>query len=241
MVRRAFELMATLPFSEVADALNREGAQHRAARAWISNAVKDLWRRHEVYIGKVMTRRGAEVRDGNHEPILDEETRREAVAGVTNRKRAKGKLPPTSKRLYLLCGLVYCSCGTRMHGDARLARGQAWRYYLCPVSEGRRAAFGADGELIECDQRRVPADVAEAFVAAPRAAGARGGDHGRPGGAVTAAPSAPARDGRPRARSGSRPGCSDSATCTAGAIWPRATYRLQVHEVRAQLAQLPGG
>jgi hypothetical protein len=89
-----------------------------------------------VYRGNVATRRGAEVRPGSHEPILSEQEFREAVGGVEGRKHATGKRPPTAKRLYLLRGLVYCACGTRMHGDAVVSRGDVWRYYLCPVAEG---------------------------------------------------------------------------------------------------------
>ena len=164
VVRRVFDLLARLPFSEVADVLNREGVCHRAPRAWTVNSIKDLWRRGPVYRGNVMTRRGAEVRPGRHEAILTEEQFRRASAGVQSRLRHTGKEPRSAKRTYLLRGLVCCSCGTKMHGTGTLSRGQLWRYYICPVAERKRAVLGPDGELIVCHARRVPAVVAERFV-----------------------------------------------------------------------------
>ena len=51
-----------------------------------------------------------------------------------------------------------------MRGDARLSRGQEWRYYACPVSEGRGGRLDEDGNLVACHAKRVRADAAEGFV-----------------------------------------------------------------------------
>ena len=37
----------------------------------------------------------------------------------------------SKRRVYLLTGIVECSCGRRLHGQTRSARGREWRYYLC--------------------------------------------------------------------------------------------------------------
>jgi DNA invertase Pin-like site-specific DNA recombinase len=168
IVRRAFALLVREPFSSVAAILNREGAQHRGDGPWTSSRVKDLCRRRQVYLGNVQRGRdgGAEVRPGNHDAILTEEEFSAAVVGVESRKRHTGKRPATSKEVYVLRGLVYCSCGTRMQGDARRSRGQMWRYYLCPLSERKRAVRNEDGSLRVCAERRVPAEEAERVVIA---------------------------------------------------------------------------
>ncbi len=166
VVRRVFRDLATLPLSGVADGLNREGIRHRTGNPWTSSTVKDLWRRREVYRGNVVKKRGADTRPGTHEAILDEETYRVAVAGVERRKRRKTRSPGGRKREYLLRGLVYCSCGARMRGQARVSRGRDWRYYSCPVAEERSAVFGPDGRPIICPARSVRAEEAERAVLA---------------------------------------------------------------------------
>lgn len=162
-VRRAFELMTTLPFSEAAEALNREGAPRRLPGPWTNSSVKDLWRRHEFYIGRVTTKRGLESREGRHPAILTEDEYRAAVVGVTARMRVRGRRS-SSHRNYLLRGRVRCECGARMRGATQSARGDTWRYYACPVSEKRTFQHDAEGNLVACHARRVRAVDAEAFV-----------------------------------------------------------------------------
>lgn len=145
IVRRVFRELAQRPFSKIADLLNAEGVPHRTVRAWTKNAVKDLWRRREVYRGNVTSKRGLEVIAGNHPAILTPEEFRDAAAGVDRRLHRRGVREPTAKRFYLLGGLVFCSCGTKMHGTAQTNRGMEWLYYVCPVAEKRRAVLDADG------------------------------------------------------------------------------------------------
>jgi DNA invertase Pin-like site-specific DNA recombinase len=164
VVRRVFRELARRPFSEIADRLNAETVPHRAVRAWTKNAVKDLWRRREVYRGNVTSRRGVEVIAGKHPPILTPEEFRDACAGVERRIHRRGVRQAQAKRFYLLGGLVYCSCGTKMHGTAQKNRGKEWLYYVCPVAERRRAVLDADGNLIVCNARRVRAGDADGFV-----------------------------------------------------------------------------
>ena len=51
-----------------------------------------------------------------------------------------------------------------MRGETRKARGKEWRYYTCPVSDGRSWIRSEDGSLMTCNARRVPANAAEARV-----------------------------------------------------------------------------
>lgn len=97
VVRRVFGALARQPFADLAASLNAEGVRHRTTRAWTSNAIKDLWRRREVYRGNVTTKRGLESRPGRHQAILDEETFRDAAAAVEGRKRHRGRRPTTAR------------------------------------------------------------------------------------------------------------------------------------------------
>ena len=166
VVRRVFDDLATRPFSEVADRLNREGIRHRTGNPWTTSTVKDLWRRREVYRGNVVEKRGLDTKPGTQEPILDEITYQGAVTGIERRKRRKGKGAGRRKRDYLLRGLVYCSCSARMRGQARTSRGHDWRYYVCPVAEERTSIFDEDGRPIICPEKSVRAEEAEAQVLA---------------------------------------------------------------------------
>ena len=166
VVRRVFRELATMPLSEIADRLNREGIRHRSGNPWTTSTVKDLWRRREGYRGNVVEERGADIRPGTHEAILDEETLAAAVIGVERRKRRKGKAAGRPKRDYLLRGLVRCSCGARMRGQARVSRGRDWRYYVCPVAEERTSIFDDDGRPIICPEKSLKAEEAEALVLA---------------------------------------------------------------------------
>lgn len=58
---------------------------------------------------------------------------------------------------YVLRGLLYCDCGTRMRGKAHLQRGTERRYYRCPT--------------LGCRARRYPADLIEGDVLASVAEG----------------------------------------------------------------------
>ncbi|MGO9179423.1 MAG: zinc ribbon domain-containing protein [Candidatus Limnocylindrales bacterium] len=64
---------------------------------------------------------------------------------------------PRPFRAYALRGLLYCSCGTRMRGEAHVQRGTEIRYYRCPT--------------LGCHARRCPADTVEAQILAAIAHG----------------------------------------------------------------------
>ena len=128
--------------------MNREGVPHRGP--WTRDSVKDIWRRGRFYLGFVVEKRGRDERPGRHEPILTEVEYRRTVAAVAARKRVGNK--PRPFRHYVLRGLLYCECGTRMRGEAHLQRGKERRYYRCPA--------------LGCRARRCPADLVEEDVLA---------------------------------------------------------------------------
>ncbi len=165
VVRQVFAELAEMPFSEISDRFNAGGVLRPRSGPWTADAVKAIWDRRWVYLGFVVRGRGHDDRHaGQHEPIITEEEFRAALAAVEARKRGRGKAPRSSRRVYLLRGLAFCSCGSRMRGDARVRNGREYRYYACPVSDGRGRWLGPTGEELSCQERRIRAEVAEADV-----------------------------------------------------------------------------
>ena len=150
IVRRVWQELAEHSLADVAERLNRDGAPHRAAGAWTREAVKDIFRRGRMYLGFVVEKRGRDERPGRHEPILTQAEYRRTMAAVAARRRVGNK--PAPFRHYVLRGLLYCTCGTRMRGEAHLQRGTERRYYRCPT--------------LGCRARRSPADLIEESVLA---------------------------------------------------------------------------
>ena len=153
IVRRVWHELAQRSLIEVADLLNREGVPHRTA--WTRDAVKDIRRRGRLYCGFVVEKRGRDERPGRHEPILTEAEFRRTTAAITARTRVGNK--PEPFRQYVLRGLIQCSCGARMRGEAHLQRGTERRYYRCPT--------------LGCHARRCPADMIEETILATIADG----------------------------------------------------------------------
>ena len=75
--------------------------------------------------------------------ILSDAEYRRAMAAIAARTLVGNK--PRPFRTYALRGLLYCSCGTRMRGEAHVQRGTEIRYYRCPT--------------LGCHARRCPADT----------------------------------------------------------------------------------
>lgn len=107
------------------------------------------------YLGFVVEKRGRDERPGRHEPILTQTEYRRTTAAIAARTRVGNK--PRPFRHYVLRGLLYCGCGTRMRGEAHLQRGTERRYYRCPT--------------LGCRARRCPADLVEVSVLATIARG----------------------------------------------------------------------
>ena len=135
-MRRVWAEVRGHSYTDVAERLNRDGVPHRGP--WTRDAVKDLIRRGRVYLGYVVEKRGRDERPGQHEPILTEAEYRATLAAITARTWRGNK--PKPYRTYVLRGLVACTCGTRMRGEAHLQRGGEIRYYRChnPACRSRR-------------------------------------------------------------------------------------------------------
>jgi hypothetical protein len=146
-VCRVFAAVRQHSYVEAADVLNLEGLRHRG-HLWNRESVKDVIRRGRVYLGHVVEKRGRDERPGQHEPILTAAEYRATMAAVAARRRVGNK--PKPFRHYVLRGLVVCSCGTRLRGEAHVQKGREIRYYRCPT--------------VGCHARRCPADLVEAEV-----------------------------------------------------------------------------
>ena len=133
--------------------MNREGIPHGSA--WTRESIKDIWRLGRFYLGFVVEKRGRDERPGRHDPILTEAEYHRTTAAIASQTRVGNK--PKPFRHYVLRGLLYCECGTRMRGEAHLQRGTERRYYRCPTRG--------------CQARRCPADLAEGDVLASIAGG----------------------------------------------------------------------
>ena len=153
IVRRVWHELAQRSLAEVADLMNRDGVPHRGA--WTREAVKDIVRRGRMYLGFVVEKRGRDERPGRHEPITTEAEYRRTIVAIASRTRVGNK--PRPFRQYVLRGLLHCTCGTRMRGEAHLQRGTERRYYRCPT--------------LGCRARRCPADEIEEEVLASIADG----------------------------------------------------------------------
>lgn len=149
IVRRVFRELTRHSYAEVAELMTREGLL-RGGRPWTRDSVKDIVRRARVYLGYVVEKRGREERPGLHEPILSDAQYRATQAAIAARTRAGNK--PRPFRHYLLRGLVWCGCGTKMRGEAHVQRGTDRRYYRCPK--------------VGCGARRSPAEGLEETVLA---------------------------------------------------------------------------
>lgn len=139
-VRQVVRMLPDRSFSDIAESLSADGYPMTTA------AVKDVARRLRVYLGFVVLGRGFEERPGKHPPLITDAEYRAAVAGIARRTRVGRRSRPY--RTYILAGVLFCKCGTRMRGEARVSRGREWRYYLCR----------------SCDASSVPADAAEKVV-----------------------------------------------------------------------------
>lgn len=137
---------------ELAGRLNAEGTMRRG-RQWTSESVKDLIRRSDLYLGKAVYHRGADVRPGTHEPIITV-AQAHAAERVKLARHRSGRYG-TSGRVYPLASLAWCSCGLRLRSETRSSRGRDWAYYVCPGYRDHR-----------CPERAVRTGPVDAFVVA---------------------------------------------------------------------------
>ena len=150
VVRRIWTELIERSLIDVAECLNRVGVPGRTGGIWTRDGVKDILRRGRMYLGYVVEKRGRDERPGRHEPILTEVDYQRTMAAIAARRRVGNK--PKPFRDYVLRGLLVCSCGTKIRGEAHLQRGTERRYYRCPT--------------LGCRARRSPAELVEGQVLA---------------------------------------------------------------------------
>jgi hypothetical protein len=156
-VRRVFDRYGAGDVSQgrLAEELRAEGLDRRG-RPWVEKSVQDALRRADLYLGKAVYRRGADVREGTHDPIITPAQAHLARQAAARRRRSTSGRRQAG-RVYLLAQLLHCACGLRMRGEthARAGRAEEWRYYRCPGRRDGRCASGG---------RRVRADAVETLV-----------------------------------------------------------------------------
>lgn len=154
IVRRIFELyVAGDGYKKIADTLNTEGVPSPTGRTWHQATLRPILM-NEAYLGRRIANRRFErgsgrrwqtrprdewiITENAHEPIVSEELFERAQAQRI--QRASGSRGATSRRPYILTGLLHCStCGTRMWGNTTTKNkdGQRlqYRHYRCRGSE----------------------------------------------------------------------------------------------------------
>ena len=116
IVHRVWLELVQRSLNEVAELMNRDGVPHRGGGVWTRESIKDIVRRGRFYLGFVVEKRGRDERPGKHEPIITEAEHSRTMAAIASRRRVGNK--PGPFRSYVLRGLLYCACGTRMRGWA---------------------------------------------------------------------------------------------------------------------------
>lgn len=163
-VREIFQIyIEKISVLATATELNRRGWERKT---WTGKTGKlcggGLWNKPNLlgllnnvaYIGKVCYR--GEIHDGEHEPILDEETWESARAIMTRNVRDRGA-SVRNKYGALLRGVLACSsCGCAMTHSYTMRGDVRYRYYVCQTAMKRGWA--------QCATRSVPAQEIEDFV-----------------------------------------------------------------------------
>ena len=180
------------------------------------NAVKDLWRRREVYRGNVTSKRGLEVIAGKHRAILSPEEFRDAAAGVERRVHRRGSEPWQSAST---CSAASCSAPGDQDARDRPEEPRAGSGCTTSARCRRSAAHGSTTTATSLPatpagsgrrDRRVRAGRARTF----RLPGRR--DRGRPGRARAASEGAQAGRHRPAAGAPRRNAGTPGATLRLG-------------------------
>lgn len=138
VVRRIFDMyLSGYGFMQISNCLNTEGIKTKQGKLWTDKTVRDILI-NEIYVGKV--KYGGRVGQGNHQPIIDQET----FAAAQELRRSKGKIG--GRQLgssFLLSGVVYCAkCGhtmytqpatvaKRRHKDGSVYYTHNLAYYAC--------------------------------------------------------------------------------------------------------------
>lgn len=136
-VRQAFELYATGQYYDqgIADWINQRGHKTFRGGRFTKDGVRDLLQ-NPFYMGYVRYRgvfvkgkkyRGTgELVKGQHEPLVSEELFQKCQRVRAERRQIADR-NQTTRRIYLLSGVIYCAhCGRRMRAQSQK---HGWRYY----------------------------------------------------------------------------------------------------------------
>ena len=90
---------------QLAQDLRAEGRPRRG-RPWVEKSLQDILRRADFYLGRAVYRRGEDVADGTHEPIVTSEQAHLARRASIRRQRP-GRYGSRG-RIYQLARVAYC-------------------------------------------------------------------------------------------------------------------------------------
>ena len=129
-VRKIFEMYigGKSPY-KIADYLNGSGLVHRYGE-WIPTTVRECIVK-QAYLGKIV--HNGNIYDGEHEPIIDQDTYDKANALKQHKSEEHAKLKLRRGRVtsYLGGYLVCAKCGAKMTKMARSNRGHKYNRYIC--------------------------------------------------------------------------------------------------------------
>lgn len=114
--------------------------------------------RNPVYLGKI--RWGNSVYEGSHPPLISEQQFERVQQQLANSLKRNMNLrvkKPLASRIYLLSGLLRCSCGAHMTGAKAHGRVSAHSYYVCTRQSH-------EGGKYSCSAPRLPAEALEQAV-----------------------------------------------------------------------------
>jgi site-specific DNA recombinase len=131
--------------------------KHRGGNLFAKQKVTGILR-NPVYIGQI--RWGDAIHQGCHPPIITREQfdRVQIHLGQTVKRRMNLRTKkPQNSRLYLLSGLLRCSCGAHMTGAVAHGRSRKHYYYQCTRQSH-------EGGKYSCQAPRIPAEALEQAV-----------------------------------------------------------------------------
>ena len=112
------------------------------------------------------------IRIENALPVIIDKAQFMEVQEIMKERKQTGK-----KAGYLCSGLVYCSCGAKMHGFKSVRKGHEYRYYICSAKCGAgsvrmeevdKAAENYLRELLNDDNQKRIADALRAYKGGER-------------------------------------------------------------------------
>lgn len=168
-VRRIYEMYVDgMGYKKIAQTLTEEGVPSPRGGPWNANSlVYILHHNQPAYTGRLIFNREDNknpgkkykdkkewiVREAAWEPIVPEEL---AEAARLRRKNVHMPLRTAGNNIFMLSGMVYCSCGAPMVGSTSSGRKQAYTYYRCTAQTMK-------GQSV-CDAPQIRKDELEELI-----------------------------------------------------------------------------